>query len=95
MTVQFCLGYSPLGDCSQCADGYYVNSAGRCTPIPVNCNKVNMNGICLECGTGFVLSNGICYREVSNCLAYNQTTNLCRQCIGGYFLIDGKCYRLP
>lgn len=64
-----------------------------CFKVAEYCVQANAQGQCLNCITGYVLSNGICVKEIPNCLRWGPGT--CLQCADQYYLQNGLCYKSP
>ena len=74
-----------------------MNSNGRCSELPKNCESANPQGTCLTCIDGYRLNeNQICVRDIPNCLNVNPQTDFCIRCISGYYRnTEGFCSKLP
>jgi hypothetical protein len=89
-----CIQYNLItGICLQCKAGYYLAANSLCVLLPNSCTQANGQGVCLSCLAGYTLSNGICYKQVPNCLNWNGNT--CQQCVAQYYLQNGICYKYP
>lgn len=79
-----------LGICSECYPGYFFSYPNQ-TCIPTNplCRNVTSYNWCLACYDGYFLSNGNCWKSISNC---KTTLNgACTACFDGYILNNTLC----
>ena len=69
-----CLFFNNQERCSQCRDGYYIDTQGKCQVNTKNCTISDNTGRCTQCFAGFTLQNGKCYRQYSFCSRYSEAT---------------------
>lgn len=58
-----CINYKSISECDQCKDGYFLENATLCSPIPEDQNclrKVGGTVPCTLCKNGYVLNDGKC-----------------------------------
>lgn len=70
-----------------------MSTNNLCMVVPDYCAQANNQGQCLNCITGYTLSNGICYKDIPNCAKWSAGN--CVQCIDQYYLQNGLCYKYP
>jgi hypothetical protein len=81
------------GICTSCATRTFMNPAGLCENVNINCNTYSSdNGFCTSCYAGFALSNGTCSPSTSpnSCAKFDGQGN-CLQCGSGSYLRQGHC----
>lgn len=89
-----CIKYQLISNvCIECKAGFYLANNNICMRIPEYCTQANNQGQCLGCVTGYTLRNGICYKEVPNCLRWGQGD--CLLCADQFYLQNNLCYRFP
>ena len=89
-----CIKYQLITNiCIECKAGFYLASNNLCVRIPEYCTQANNQGQCLGCIKGYTINNGICYKDVPNCLRWGQGT--CLQCVDQYYLQNSLCYKFP
>jgi hypothetical protein len=94
----FCIQYNSSTPatgriCSLCQPGcLYDSSNAYC--IPPGCSTyILLNGTCLACSTGYLLTpSSTC--TVANCQTFNADTS-CAACLSGYTLVNGICKKYP
>ncbi len=82
-----CSGYGP-GECTVCADGYYLDNAGTC----VACGDADCaicsglgSGKCTSCASGYYLDAGKCLACEPGCATCNGAgSGQCTSCVAGY-----------
>lgn len=86
----------PLISCDSCKDGFTSEIVdgkvtGNCLSCPENCDKCIDTSKCVNCKSGFGLSNdGLCTIKCPlNC--EDCTENECLECESGFNFVNGKC----
>lgn len=83
-----CQVMSPVGDCMQCATGYFFdNNQDACLPVPKinlvqNCEYYANSSSCQTCFNGYYLSKNQCLAiqyTINGCVAY-ASANRCSEC---------------
>lgn len=97
-----CTEFDNTGACTECKEGYSLNSYGECCQCHSTCKTCVPSSRlypddCLSCYDGFVLGEidydggSYCYRcSLSNC-AVCETLTKCKSCKDGYYLSNGQC----
>lgn len=52
--VPNCLRYAQDGNCSQCADRYYLSSDKQCLSVSILCDNYSSDGNCTTCIQGYI-----------------------------------------
>lgn len=67
-----------------------------CSPITSNnCLFANSLGQCLQCASGYVLIQYICYSQIPFCANYSTNSYSCLYCLSGYYLYNNYCVNYP
>ena len=79
------------GNCSTCANSYYLNDKLLCAPCMANCLSCN-SSFCFTCSYGYINHNdsGTCTPGLPNCF-YRAGSNVCSSCNRGYYLNGSVC----
>lgn len=56
--------------------------------MPDNCAVINPALDCIQCASGFILFNGICFKTIQNCIS--QRGPFCEKCDAVYVLSDNQ-----
>ncbi|KAL7718468.1 hypothetical protein QTN25_004104 [Entamoeba marina] len=72
----------------ECDYGYYMNNK-QCHQCDVNCKLCNSTDNCYLCKDNYILENGICIDQTSNCL--KSSRNYCNICKEGLTLNGNTC----
>ncbi|KAL7721443.1 Uncharacterized protein QTN25_001118 [Entamoeba marina] len=72
----------------ECDYGYYMNNK-QCHQCDINCNVCNSTDNCYLCKDNYILENGICVDQTSNCL--KSPINYCNICEEGLTLNGNTC----
>jgi hypothetical protein len=57
----------------------------------VNCLVANLNNNCLQCQSGFYVSQGNCEKANPLCKTYDANSGHCTSCYDGYQLNSNSC----
>ena len=84
------------GNCQSCYPGYSLSTFLRCEILQVvqivNCNTINDVGVCIDCLSGYYLTNNACQPVSILCATYNRLTGQCLTCVDRHYLENGACY---
>lgn len=96
-----CKSYLDANTCSECVDGYYLESAVKCTSYPKpsldNCANYASESNCTNCQQGFYLKGPtqcVSVTPVTNCTLYatNSSVSQCIECNKEFYLaFSGTC----
>ncbi len=83
--------------CVYCPLRYYL-SMGQCRPYPSYCVSVDLQGNCISCAFGSVLTGNSCLPTEGrklNCITFDNVNSICLTCADGYSLCPatGVCVR--
>ena len=89
--VEHCIQYKKDGVCEYCAQGYHVNSLGKCVEISIPlCIELATESLCAVCSNGLKVKNGRCDQDevcsIANCelCALKSGKEVCLRCKHNY-----------
>ena len=89
-SIPNCLQCNELftSSCMICADGFFANTAGQCSPCPSNCSQCVNDKTCTACQTGWTLYDvspeGQCFECKSPCASCIDEPWFCLSCVSGF-----------
>ena len=96
-----CNTFNSNGACTKCSTGFYFNLQSVCVQFDTNCQTFNqMTLACIQCYTGYALSNGACILDTSSQVNSNPfcskwAGNTCLSCATDtYFNVNGICQQI-
>ena len=84
-----CMSCSDSVTCSNCNDGFYLNSSGTCVACPIaNCLNCPSTTICSQCSEGYSGDNCEYFCEARCGLCYSGVCFVCKE---GFYMLNGSC----
>ncbi|OMJ65974.1 hypothetical protein SteCoe_37346 [Stentor coeruleus] len=80
------------GKCSQCNNGFYINT-GNCYSCSNNCGSCKNANKCLICNSEYYLSDDYCYKCSIHCVSCSNDL-LCNECDAEHTLKNGICVKV-
>jgi hypothetical protein len=86
-----CYKYNAQKLCTQCKQGYTLDS-NKCNLTPaVNCKVLDFENSCIECDANYFLINRKCETSIlTNCRVF-ASASVCKECEPGYYLNGERC----
>jgi hypothetical protein len=83
-----CTKFSTNGECAECKSGLYLKDGACEQAFLTGCLTKDIDQ-CINCGSDFILRQGLCTPGVQNCADYS-TKGECRRCKVGFLLANAR-----